>query len=126
MATTTAPTASFTQDEAIFLADILSTWVMGSELPEHHRDFVVSLVIATVKNEWDDGLKMAYRTIGQDFAHLVDNLVRKFRQAVKSAHTNARFAELRAEGKTPCSRCMATGTFINGGVCYKCNGHGHH
>lgn len=125
MATSTAAPTALSQDQIFLLADILSTWSMESSLPQHHRDFVTSLAIATIKNEWDEGLKMAYRTIGQDFAHLVDNLVIKFRQAVKSAAANNRYTEIRAAGKTPCNRCSATGTYINGGTCYGCDGHGH-
>jgi hypothetical protein len=125
MATTTAPTAALTQDQILLLADILSNWSMESELPEHHRDFVTSLVIATIKNEWDEGLKMAHRTIGRDFLHIVDGLVIQFRYAVKSAATNGRYAQIKAAGKTPCHRCSATGTYINGGTCYGCEGHGH-
>ena len=94
-------------------------------LSEDEREFVRHAATAELAGKTDEGTRVALATIGLRYAATVDSIVRSAHSAAVGVVRAERWAALKAEGKRPCQRCQATGTYINGGECYGCDGRGY-
>lgn len=96
-----------------------------TQLSDAEREFVRHAVACRYAGKEDEGTRVALETIGAHLQGDVDRVYVQVVQAAKDVVRAARWADLKAAGKQGCSRCDATGTFINGGECWTCNGRGY-
>ena len=104
---------------------LLDSVALLTDLDDHEREFVRHAATSEFAGKSDDGTRVALETIGLRYASKVDRVVRAAHAAAAGVVRAQRYAALKADGKRPCSRCNSTGTFINGGECWGCDGRGY-
>ena len=113
------------QQKVAAVNELLTRVAELTDLDDAEREFVRHAAAVEFAGKTDEGTRLALDTIGRRFVTTVDRIVRYAHAAAVDVVRAERYAALKADGKRPCSRCDATGAFINGGECYGCDGRGY-
>ena len=118
-------TTTYTNEQKVAaVGAILDAVAALDNVTDSEREFVRYAATCDFAGKMDEGTGVALATVAAHLHGKVDSIVNKARLAAKDVVRKQRWTTLREQGKTPCSRCDATGVFINGGECYRCNGRG--
>lgn len=115
----------YTTEQKVAAVGSLIDFVQTLDLTDAEREFVRHAAATQFAGKTDEGTRVALATIGARYHGLVDRAVDAAHRAAVGVVRADRYATLKAEGKRPCQRCSATGTYINGGECYGCDGRGY-
>jgi hypothetical protein len=117
---------NYTNDQKVAaVCSILDDCAELTNRSDAEREFVRHTVCVQFAGTEDEGTRVALDTVAAHLYGDVSRILNRAHTAARDVVRAERWASLKAEGKRPCSRCDATGTFINGGECYGCDGRGY-